>query len=315
MININKLAPVIIFTYNRPKHIQQTIQALQKNHLAENSEVFIYSDGAKNDKSRTNVNLVRNYLKTINGFKTITIIERNKNWGLANNIINGVTDIINKYGNAIVLEDDLVTSPYFLDFMNKALDFYIDKKQIWHISAWVYPTNLIQKNYNQDVFLWRMMNCCGWATWRDRWRYFEKIPDKLINNFSKKDIHKFNLDGISNHWNQVLDNRNHILNTWAIFWYATIFKQNGLCLNPTISYLSNIGHDGSGTHCQDSNYTDNLILNNNPNPKFIDLMVEDTQIVNIIKKWHLNQQKRMTNILPRIINKISRIVYKKNIIK
>ena len=125
---MNKLAPVVLFVYNRPEHTKQTVEALQKNELAIKSELFIYSDAPKNIGVKEKIDEVRKYIKSINGFKKVTVIKREKNWGLAASIIDGVTKIVNEYGKVIVLEDDLVTSPYFLKFMNDALEFY--KKKI-----------------------------------------------------------------------------------------------------------------------------------------------------------------------------------------
>ena len=112
--------PIVLFVYNRPWHTQQTIEALQKNDLASESELFIYSDAAKTEQDSLKVNEVRNYVHAIGGFKKITIIEREENWGLADSIIDGVTSIVNQYGKIIVLEDDLETSPFFLRFMNES---------------------------------------------------------------------------------------------------------------------------------------------------------------------------------------------------
>jgi hypothetical protein len=253
-----KLAPVILFVYNRPWHTQQTIEALQKNELAKESELFIYSDAPKNDEAMSSVEEVRDYLESVDGFKLVTIIKREENFGLANSIIDGVTDIVNRYGKVIVLEDDLVTSPYFLRFMNETLEFYKDEKKVWHISGWNYP---IDSDGLDDVFLWRVMNCWGWATWDDRWKHYYRDVDKTIKSFSKKDIKAFNLEGVSNFWYQVVANKNGAINTWAIFWYATIFKKGGLCLNPTKTFVSNIGHDGSGEHCiSGREYEDKLVV-------------------------------------------------------
>ena len=161
MINF---APIVLFVYDRPFHTKQTIEALQKNQLASLSELFIYSDDAKNYGSQDNVDEVREYIYKIGGFKKVTIIKREKNWGLANSIIDGVTQIVNKYGKIIVLEDDLVTSKYFLTFMNNALEFYKYEERVWHICGWNYPINF---DGLDDVFLSRLMNCWGWGTWKD----------------------------------------------------------------------------------------------------------------------------------------------------
>ena len=302
------LAPIVLFCYNRPDHTRQTIEALQKNELAKESELFIFSDAAKNEDAVEKVNEVRRYIKAINGFKKVTVTERGKNWGLADSIIDGVTKIINEYGKIIVLEDDLVTSPYFLKFMNEALEFYKNEKKVWHISGWNYP---IKTDGLEDVFFWRLMNCWGWATWSDRWSYYEKDINKTIKEFSQLDIKKFNLDGVENFWQQIILNKEGKINTWAIFWYATIFKQNGLCLNPTQTFVENIGHDASGVHCGEScSFSGDLSLNNH-----IELTgrFEENEIsVKRIQDFYKSQKK---SFLVRVINKLSRILIGKNLIK
>ena len=240
-------APIVLFVYNRPEHTRQSIEALTANIYASESELFIYSDAPKNQQAIEGVQAVRSFIKNIQGFKAVTIIERDINWGLAKSIIDGVTNIVNQYGKVIVLEDDIVTSPYFLRFMNKALDYYGNEKNVWHISGWNYSIDL---KGIEDAFFWRTMNCWGWATWKDRWQDFEKNVDKLISSFTKEEIYRFNLNGTENFWGQVEANKSSQIDTWAIFWYATIFKQNGLCLNPAISFVRNIGLDGSGIHCE-----------------------------------------------------------------
>ena len=302
-----ELAPIVLFVYNRLDHTKQTIEALQKNELAKESELFIYSDAVKDENAVQSVDEVRKYIKTVDGFKKVTIIEREKNWGLANSIIDGVTKIVNEYGKIIVLEDDLVTSPYFLKFMNEALEFYKDEKKVWHISGWNYP---IEIDGEEDVFFWRVMNCWGWATWSDRWQYFEKDVSKTIKKFSFKEVYQFNLDGYENFWAQVKDNRKGIIDTWAIFWYVTIFKNNGLCLNPLVSFVRNIGRDGSGTHCGKKN--DNLILNNKQNIYFTRVNREDKKTIDTIKKYYKANKKLF---LFRIVNKISRTFIKRNIFR
>lgn len=146
-----KISPIVLFVYNRPWHTKQTIESLKSNELAQESELFIYSDAAKDNDEIENVNEVRKYIETLDGFKKVTIIKREQNWGLADSIIDGVTKIVNEYGKIIVLEDDLVTSPYFLKFMNEALDFYENEEKVWHISGWNYPIN--NSKHNQNTFL------------------------------------------------------------------------------------------------------------------------------------------------------------------
>ncbi|WP_331774335.1 glycosyltransferase [Sulfurospirillum sp. 1612] len=303
------LAPIVLFVYNRPDHTKQTVEALQKNELANKSELFVYSDEAKNENARKSVDEVRKYLESIDGFKKVTIIKREKNWGLANSIIDGVTSIVNEYGKIIVLEDDLVTSPYFLKFMNEALEFYKDEKKVWHVSGWNYPIYSIEKN---ETFLWKKMNCWGWATWKDRWGYFDKNPKELMNLFNNNEIKEFDLDGIDSNWQQVINNYDGKINTWAVFWHTSIFKNKGLCLNPYTSFVTNIGHDGSGIHCGNSYEKDIDILNYSSEINFTKNILEDSIQKNLVKKYLQSKKK---NIFIRIINKLARMIIGKNVIK
>ncbi|MDZ7760075.1 MAG: sugar transferase [Desulfovermiculus sp.] len=291
------ISPIALFVYNRPWHTQQTIEALQKNELVSSSKLFVFSDGPKGEQDEIKVKEVRDYIKSIQGFNDLQIIERESNWGLADNIIDGVTQIVNTYGRVIVLEDDLVTSPYFLRFMNEALEFYKDEKKVWHISGWNYPIDL---KGLPDTFLWRVMNCWGWATWAERWQYFERDPEKLVRDFSKEEIKRFNLDGAHNFWGQVKGNVEGRIRTWAIFWYATIFKNDGLCLNPTQKLVQNIGHDGSGTHCGKSTF-DISVWNNKSLPKL--------ELFELIE--HDIALKRLTNHLKSIQPSCIRLIARK----
>jgi hypothetical protein len=306
---MKNLAPIVLFVYNRPWHTQQTIEALQKNGLANESELFIYSDAPKNESIMDAVAKVREYIKTITGFKTVKIIQRETNWGLAANIIDGVTDIVNRYGKIIVLEDDLVTSPYFLQYMNNALEFYEDEKKLWHITGWNPP---IPADHLDDTFAWRGMNCWGWATWADRWHYYEKNTDRLILEFNTDDIQAFNLDSAEDFWSHLLANRDGIINTWAIYWYAAIFQNHGLCLSPTMSFVTNIGHDGSGIHCGESGFCDNSVLNHKKTIHFTTDIHESALAFERIRTYYLSQKKPLPI---RAINKLSRILLGKNVIR
>lgn len=308
MKGFEALAPVVLFVYNRPEHTAKVLCALQQNILADNSELFIYADAAKNKSVQKQVEEVHELLSNVTGFKKVTVIKQEKNIGLAKSIISGVTEVVNKYGKVIVLEDDLVTNPYFLNFMNDALSFYENEKKVWHISGWNYP---IDSTDLSDAFLWRTMNCWGWATWADRWSFFEKNTDELIKNFTPEKIKRFNLDGFENFWGQVLSNKEGKIDTWAIYWYATIFNNNGLCLNPAKTYVENIGLDGSGVHCGiENSYVSDL--NDIKNIDFeIDIQENNVALVRIQSFY----KKIKKPFLIRIINKFSRILIKKSFVK
>lgn len=239
------LAPILLFVFCRADHARKTLQALAANELASDSDLIVYADAARHEGEKPAVEATRAVVRAAQGFRSVTLVERPANFGLARNIIEGVSDLCARHGRVIVLEDDIVTSPQFLAFMNAALDKYKDDSKVWHVSGWNYPMDTAGLD---DAFFLRVMNCWGWATWADRWQYFEKNPGQLVKEFDRKSIAQFDLEGTGVFWSQVLGNLQGRLNTWAIFWYATIFKHQGLCLNPAVSYVENIGFDGTGTH-------------------------------------------------------------------
>lgn len=240
------LSPIILFVYNRIWHTQRTIEALQQNELVSESELFIYSDAPGNNDAITGVEEVRRYIKSICGFKNITIVEREKNLGLAASVINGVTEIVNRYGKVIVLEDDLITSKYFLRFMNDALSFYEAEKRVMHISGYMFPVN--NKGLN-DTFFLRPATCWGWGTWSRAWKFFKKDVDFYISSFNREMIKEFNVNNKYKYFDHLKRNKTGDLDTWAIFWYAGIYLNGGLSLHPKESFVQNIGHDGQGVHC------------------------------------------------------------------
>jgi len=240
-----KLAPIVLFVYNRPEHSSRTINALRLNKLAPYSDLIVYSDGAKNQVDRAKVSEVRHQLRTISGFRSVTIREADNNRGLAKSIIEGVTTVINEFGRVIVLEDDLLVAPHFLAYMNDALDHYAEIEHVMHVSGYMYPIN---HEGLTETFLLRFPSSWGWATWRRAWSAFEKNAENLIQTFSRNQIMRFNLEGAHDFWEQVKHNLQGKADTWAIFWYATIFKREGLCLFPRQTLVENIGQDGTGEH-------------------------------------------------------------------
>ena len=188
------LAPIVLFCYNRPWHTQQTLDALSKNDLADDSNLYIYCDGPKlgiGIKALADIEETRNIVKTENRFKSITIVESESNNGLADSIIHGVTEIVNRYGKIIVLEDDIVTSPGFLTYMNDALEVYKGEEKVMHISGYMYPV----KKKLPDTFFIRPTSCWGWATWKRAWDCFEKNVDKQIKEIEQiKGWQEFTID-------------------------------------------------------------------------------------------------------------------------
>ena len=301
-------APIALFVYNRPTHTRETIEALKNNLGAAESDLVIFSDAPKNSDAVAGVIAVRDYIKSVDGFRSVKIIERDQNWGLARSIIHGVTEVVRQHGRLIVLEDDIVTSSAFLTFMNLALDFYQDKQKVWHISGWNYPIKTEKLN---DVFLWRVMNCWGWATWADRWKKFDKNPVRLINEFSEAHQYHFDLDGSGIFWTQIIENAEKKIDTWAIFWYATIYQNHGLCLNPSLTYADNIGIDGSGTHSGNSYSIERRKLNHSIEVNLDVKIQESSYAVEEIRVYYKSKKRP---VLTRFINRLSRVILKKNIL-
>ena len=241
------LAPIALFVYNRPFQTKNTIDHLKKNLLSKKSELYIFSDGAKSKEILKKVKEVRRYIKTIKGFKKINIIERKENLGLAKSIIGGVTEILSKHEKIIVLEDDIQTSKHFLEFMNDSLDLYKDKKKVYGVAGYVYPT----KNPLPETFFMKLTNCWGWGTWKRAWNIFEEDGGKLIKKInSKKD---FDIDSSYPFFRMLKNQIRKKNDSWAIRWYASVFIRKGLFLYPKKSLVNNTGFDNEGTHCNSEN--------------------------------------------------------------
>ena len=183
MSNNNYYAPIIIFSYKRLNSLKKLIKSIKSNKNYQLHKFYIFSDSFKKKNDKRHVNKVRLFCKKLN-FKNKKIIFRKKNLGLAKNIISGVSQVIKIHGCAIVLEDDLIVGKNFLQFMTNSLNKYKNKKKVWHITGWSHNLNVLGKN--QQVYFNKHMICWGWATWLNRWKNFEKNPDKIINNWKKK---------------------------------------------------------------------------------------------------------------------------------
>lgn len=300
-LNEEKISPIVIFVYNRLSHTKRTLEALQRNDLADLSDLIIFSDGARDADSEA-VNEVRAYIKEVQGFKSVKIFESEKNNGLASSIINGINKVLKRYESVIVLEDDIVTSKYFLSYMNMALTYFKDKSMVWHINGWGHP---IGSDLESDFYLTRMMICWGWATWREKWSHFSKDITELESVFDSKMKKGFNLEIDNLFWNQVELNKQGKLNTWAIFWYAAIFKNNGLCLSPIKSFVENIGFDGSGVNCDKASIAQSK-LNDNYKFSFDSVALHESyENYQKIQRYYLDQ-RRKPSFVARVKNKIIR---------
>ena len=304
----SNLAPVVLFVYNRPLHTSKTIESLQKNFLAKDTELFIYSDGPRLEKDVHLVQKIRQYIKNIHGFKNITIIERENNWGLSQNIIQGVNDVLSSHGKIIVLEDDLITSPYFLKYMNNALNHFQDKKRIMSISGYNHPPSIMKfpANYNKQVYFNYRNSSWGWGTWKDRWEIVDwNIED--FNDFKKNKRlqKKFNRCG-NDVTNMLISQMQGKIDSWAIRFTYAHFKQDALSVCPVHSYVNNIGHDGSGQHCGNTNRYINDLLEVSENIEFPKHIEVDERVMDEFRSiYKRGILERLMKIIERITCKIA----------
>lgn len=245
---MNLFAPIVVFSYNRPNHLRRTLEALAKNDLANESILYIYCDGAKEDASeeqRLQVNKNREVAHAIKGFKELHVVERENNIGLKDNIVGAVTEIVNQYGRIITLEDDIVTSIGFLKYMNDALETYKNDDRVMHVSAYMYPHKC---SLPETFFYYVPYPGGGWATWKRAWDQYNDNTQELYEYWQDKwdEFDAFGGDYLSS---QLKKNQEGTLRTWFIKWYAVMMKQDALTLYPGHSLTNNIGFDKMATNC------------------------------------------------------------------
>lgn len=297
-------APIALFTYARAEHTRQTVETLLRNKEAAMSDLYIFSDGPKNESKAQAVKENREYIHTIQGFKSIHIIEREKNWGLANSLIAGINDVINQYGRVIVVEDDLILSPYFLKFMNEALEKYKNDDRVGTISAYVPPI----KEVLPETFFLMYFQCWGWATWKRAWDLLETNPKPLLRGlrFKKK---KFDVGGHCGNYGNLYCQKVGLVDSWYVRYYASLFLKGKLSLYPGYSLSDNNGLDGTGTHCKFSrgNVTVNIC---NRQIDLNDIVVEENEHAyqvfsdyfnkRILRKSFLGRYRQFKNFIRRV---------------
>ena len=268
---MTNLAPIIVFAYDRPDHLSRTLDALAKNDLASQSDLYIYCDGAREwggniEKNTSPENYITKrygmmycsgkkyaaYLSRIaetrrvahqqKGFLSLNVVEREHNIGLADNIVRAVTEIVNRYGKIIAFEDDIVTTRGCLTYLNNALELYRDDEQVMHISAWMYPN---KGQFPTTFFYDSPYPAGGWATWKRAWQHFNPDTEDHVR-YWQNDWKEFDIMGENHLSRQLLGNLDGTLKTWYVKWYSSMHKMNGLCLYPGTAMSNNIGWDNSG---------------------------------------------------------------------
>lgn len=287
-------APIALFVYNRPWHTLETLKALTANHLAKESELFVFADGPKENATPeeiAKIKEVRRLVKEKLWCKAVTMYASDINKGLANSIIDGVTKIVNEFGKVIVLEDDIITSVDFLSNLNNALDIWEKDEKIFHIAAYMWP---LPEGYSK-IFVTRVSFCWGWATWRRAWRFLLTNTENILNYVNATNSQDlFNFSKSLMMYDQLRSNANGLLKTWAVKWYATLFLFDGLVINFNKSLVKNIGFDGSGENCSISNIEySNLYDNNLSKIDFDEPTFEEMKFNNFRNSFYETKWKRM----------------------
>ena len=247
MHETSKLAPIALFVYNRLEHTQSTVTSLQENELASESDLFVFSDGAKDQAGSEAVQRVRRCICGIQGFKSVTVIERERNLGLANSVIAGITQLCNEFGRVIAMEDDLLTTSDFLTFMNQALDRYENEPRIFSVSGFNFGFNT-PEHYAYDAFCFYRSSSLGWGTWKDRWERADwKLSDYEAFCADKKQQQQFNRGG-EDLCNMLALQMHGKIDSWAIRWAYTHYKQDALSLLSLRSRVFHIGSDRFATN-------------------------------------------------------------------
>lgn len=307
-----ELSPIVLFVYNRPWHTSKTLEALMANDLADQSILYIYADGPKPNASNEElerIEEVRSVIREKQWCKDVIIAEMQTNKGLANSIIDGVTEIVNKYGKIIVLEDDIVTTRGFLKYMNNALQVYEEEELVMHVSAYIYPYSC--KCIEQTIFL-KILSCWGWGTWSRAWKLYNHNVDDHVNYFNTiKKIRKFNIEGHANYYRQLIYNKENLGYTWAVRWYSSWLRAGGVSIFPNLSLIRNIGFDASG---------ENIHQNSNkyvtPTTEYISVLRSNkiTENVNVrksIDKFYKTLNK--DRLLKKILNKLTKYMIVKKL--
>lgn len=244
-----KYTPIIIFAFNRPSALINTIESLLQNEEAKDSDLFVFVDGPRANKpgEKQKVKDVQGYVKTISGFKNVYYTFSNQNKGLGTSIIQGVTTVINTYGKAIVLEDDLIFATNFLAFMNQGLERYEKEKKIFSICGYSNKVK-VPNGYMYDSYFCTRSSSWGWGTWADRWNSVDWELTDWNKYIDKKDA--FNQWGGSDCWKMLKEWKEGKNKSWAIRFCFAQFLQNKLSLFPIISKVKNDGFDGEGTNCK-----------------------------------------------------------------
>ncbi len=253
-MKVSTLAPIVLFVFRRPQHTARVLEALARNAELAQSELIIYCEGARNDSEREAVAATRRVVRENARAGSVRIIERERNLGCAASILAGINEVLGVHERIIVLEDDLVVSRYFLEYMNTALERYATAESVLHVSGFMFKDAFTSPG--AALFL-PLTSSWGWGTWRRAWGHFDTelralpwLDQSLFRRF------RFDLLGAFPYREMLDQYRRQEIDAWDIRWYLGFFRQSALAIFPSKSLVANIGFDDSGTHSTDQSLTE-----------------------------------------------------------
>ncbi|GAA4883858.1 hypothetical protein GCM10023311_02660 [Flaviramulus aquimarinus] len=298
-------APIVIFAYNRPVHLQKTLNALALNQEAIESNLYIFCDGPKpntNPENLKNINQVVKIAQTEERFKKVNVIVSDKNLGLSKSVINGVTKVIEAYGNIIVLEDDIIVGKHFLSFINKGLEVYKNEERVYGVTGYCFPSS---KQIKDPTYFLPIMSSWGYATWVDRWNKINFNGYELLKEVQDRNLQSDLIFGHLNYFQMLKDQVAGKNDSWAVRFYVSMHFNKGVFLFPNKPLLQNIGLDGSGLHCLTEDHktvNDNFISTTNIGIKKLNIEIK-SHIIKKIKRGNFKNNTAFMQLLKKKIRK------------
>ena len=244
-MDISQWAPIALFVYKRPEHISRTIASLKACTGYYESPLYVFADGPKTPADLPAVQATRSAVHGLVG-RPVTMIEQDDNLGLANSIIAGTTELCDRYGRVVVIEDDLTLAPSFLQFLNEGLERFEDEPRVMQISGHMFDVPELAASH-EALFL-PMTTSWGWGTWKRAWDQFDPSASGWRGRLVGAEAKRFDLGGRYDYSGMLKRQMNGRIDSWAIRWNYSVFVRNGLVLYPPRSLVNNLGFDGTGTH-------------------------------------------------------------------
>jgi len=313
--------PIAVFVYNRPDHTRQLIESLLNCARLDECAVHIFCDGAKKPEYEQSVQSARVVAREFASRLNATILERDENLGLARSIVTGVTELCEKYGSVIVLEDDFILHPFFLDFMLQSLDRYADDELVAQVAGFTFP--ITDASLQNDAFFLPATSSWGWATWQRAWKLFSWETESALQilDADPQLMRRFDMDGSFPCSDMLRLAANGKVDSWAIRWYWSVFQVGKLIIYPRRSLVWQNGFDETATHTTSAAWTGMQAASKNDflkeqwrNPiSFPDTTQTDQVVFAKLKKFFRREEKEeekpSLSLFARLKKILKRVLY------